>query len=65
MKLRGDRNQCRGCGKYFNSTRAFDKHRHGSHSQGTRACMGADEMQGLGMVLRADGFWRGSARTWK
>lgn len=58
--LRGDRNQCAGCGAFFNSTHAFDKHRVGEHGI-DRRCLTADEMHGKGMVLRDDGFWRGSA----
>ncbi len=58
--LRGDRNQCAGCGEYFNSTHAFEKHRVGAHGV-DRRCMTADEMRAAGMVLRDDGFWRGSA----
>ena len=60
MKLRGDRNQCTGCGAYFNSSRAFEKHRTGAHGV-DRRCMTAEEMMARGMVLGADGFWRGSA----
>jgi hypothetical protein len=59
MKLSGDRNQCRGCGKYFNSTGAFDRHRVGKHDAGGRKCLSEAEMLGRGMVLRDDGFWRG------
>ncbi len=58
--LRGDRNQCSGCKEYFNSTRAFDKHRTGHHGV-DRRCMTADEMTAEGMILRPDGFWIGSA----
>jgi hypothetical protein len=60
MKLRGDRNQCGGCGMYFNSTHAFEKHRVGEFGR-DRRCLGATEMLAKGMVLGADGFWRGSA----
>ena len=60
MKLTGDRNQCQGCKKYFNSTHAFDKHRAGEHEGGHRYCLTADAMRAKGMVLGADGFWRGS-----
>ena len=59
-RLSGDRNQCTGCGAYFNSTHAFDKHRTGSHGV-DRRCLTPDEMTARGMVLGADGFWRGSA----
>lgn len=58
--LRGDRNQCQGCKRYFNSTAAFDKHRAGEHGR-NRCCLPVAEMQAKGMVLRDDGFWRGSA----
>jgi uncharacterized C2H2 Zn-finger protein len=60
VKLRGDRNQCPGCGAYFNSSRAFEKHRTGQHGV-NRRCLRAEEMTERGMVLGADGFWRGSA----
>lgn len=60
MKLTGDRNQCRGCSRYFNSTHAFDKHRTGSF-EGDRRCLDPNEMLGKGMVVGSDGFWRGSA----
>ena len=59
--LRGDRNQCSRCFMCFNSTAAFDKHRVGEHANNGRRCLSADEMIAKGMVLREDGFWRGSA----
>lgn len=62
-ELRGDRNQCRGCGEYFNSTAAFDKHRTGNFHERTRRCMTKDEMVAKGMAQRADGFWVGSVMT--
>lgn len=58
--LRGDRNQCAGCSQCFNSSHAFDKHRAGEFGTG-RHCLTAEQMQAKGMVLREDGFWRGSA----
>jgi len=61
MKLSGDRNQCQGCKQYFNSSHAFDKHRAGDHEGGHRYCMTPNAMIARGMVLGADGFWRGSA----
>lgn len=61
ISLRGDRNQCPGCGALFNSTHAFDKHRAGSHAGNGRYCLDRVEMVKAGMVLGADGFWRGSA----
>lgn len=60
VTLRGDRNQCAGCDELFNSTHAFEKHRTGEHGK-DRRCMTRDEMLARGMVLGADGFWRGSA----
>lgn len=56
FKLRGDRNQCRGCGEWFNSTGAFDKHRTGDFG-GERRCMDEEEMLRRGMVKNATGFW--------
>lgn len=60
ITLRGDRNQCTGCGLLFNSSHAFDKHRHGAHGV-DRRCMTEPEMLAKGMVRGADNFWRGSA----
>ena len=60
VTLRGDRNQCTGCGLLFNSSHAFEKHRTGAHGI-DRRCLTADEMTAKGMVLGADNFWRGSA----
>lgn len=65
--LRGDRNQCPSCGEHFNSTHAFEKHRHGDFGV-DRRCMTVDEMREKGMHFAADGFWRGSAmavRHWE
>lgn len=59
-QLRGDRNQCAGCGQYFNSLHAFDKHRTGEHGL-DRRCLSPDEMTAKGMHVASDGFWRGSA----
>jgi hypothetical protein len=61
MQLRGDRNQCPTCGAYFNSTAAFERHRVGAIHDGSRRCLSEAEMTARGMVLREDGFWRGSA----
>ena len=55
MNLRGDRNQCPTCHEYFNSVRAFDKHRTGTWT--TRRCLTADEMTGKGMLKNQSGFW--------
>ena len=59
-KLSGQRNQCPGCGEYFNSNHAFDKHRTGEYSPNTRKCLSKDEMADIGMHFGKDGFWRGS-----
>lgn len=58
-RLRGDRNQCAGCGEYFNSSHAFDKHRTGIHGV-DRRCLTPEEMTAAGMHFGDDGFWRGS-----
>ena len=59
VRLSGDRNQCSGCGRLFNSTHAFEKHRTGAHGV-DRRCMTEQEMEAIGMFKAADGFWRGS-----
>lgn len=56
MKLSGDRNQCPGCDEYFNSSFAFNKHRHGEHGV-DRRCMTVAEMTAKGMSKNAAGFW--------
>lgn len=59
MTLRGDRNQCCGCGEYFNSTVAFEKHRTGDFDSSTnpRRCLTQPEMYAKGMAVNRDGFW--------
>jgi hypothetical protein len=54
--LRGNRNQCSVCKRYFNSNTAFDAHRTGHHGV-DRRCMTEEEMMAVGMILRPDGFW--------
>ena len=54
--LTGQRNQCPGCGLYFNSNLAFDKHRTGKHGV-NRRCRSKQEMLDKGMDLNAYGFW--------
>lgn len=56
--LKGDRNQCTICNQYFNSTRAFEKHRVGKYND--RRCLTAEEMLAKGMSLNAAGFWIGT-----
>jgi len=59
-ELTGNRCQCTGCGEYFTSTRAFDRHRVGNYTQprqpSTRRCMTAAEMDAAGFVRNARGF---------
>ncbi len=62
MKLTGNRCQCAGppfagCGEYFNSTAAFDRHRAGSYSPMQRRCLTPDEMRAAGMSRNEAGFW--------
>jgi hypothetical protein len=57
--LNGDHNQCTGCGRYFNSTGAFDKHRTGKYGV-DRRCKTEEEMIASGMSLNSNGFWIGS-----
>lgn len=63
--LRGDRCRCSGCGEYFNSTSAFDKHRVGREGKTRveRRCLSVSEMVELGMALNSSDFWCGSLRT--
>lgn len=61
-KLTGDHNQCQGCGCYFNSTHAFDKHRVGEwgsqkNPRANRRCLTEAEMLARGMVQNARGWW--------
>jgi len=59
--LRGDRNLCRACNEYFNSTFAFDKHRTGKHGV-DRRCLTVDEMRAKGMSKNSADFWISQAR---
>ena len=54
--LKGQRNQCAGCGEYFNSNYAFDKHRTGKHGV-DRRCRTKEEMLAKGMSVNQWGFW--------
>ena len=56
MKLSGDQCQCRGCGKYFNSTKAFDKHRVWKDKL-TRICLDEFAMLAIGMEPNRKGLW--------
>ena len=60
-KLTGCRCQCGGCGDYFGSERAFDRHRLGDYAepgqwQGTRRCLTHAEMMETGWHRSARGF---------
>lgn len=52
MKLTGNRCLCSGCGRYFNSVGAFEKHRKGKPAD--RRC---ENPEGLGMSKNKAGFW--------
>jgi len=56
MKLRGQKNQCQGCKRYFNSNTAFEMHRTGRHGV-DRRCMTEEEMTAKGMLMNATSFW--------
>jgi hypothetical protein len=62
MKLTGQKNQCAGCGLYFRSNHAFDKHRVGKHgvSSGAemRRCLSESELNTLGWSTDQNGFYR-------
>jgi hypothetical protein len=66
MKVSGDRNQCAGCGEFFNSSAAFDKHRtgafgspmgDGTYMMHSRRCLSGEEMRTKGMDKNASGYW--------
>ena len=52
-----DQNQCPSCRALFKSISAFDKHRIGSFSAGTRRCRTATEMAAIGMSKNGNGLW--------
>ena len=54
--LSGQRNQCQGCFEYFNSNKAFEKHRTGEYGK-SRRCRTPEEMLEKGMSLNKAGFW--------
>lgn len=56
-KLTGDRCKCSACGEYFNSTKAFDKHRRGKYMPNERRCLSKEEMEIKKMSLSEKGFW--------
>ena len=56
MKLTEHRCQCAGCGEYFNSVLAFEKHRTGSHRRDERRCRTPTEMRAAGMGQNTGGW---------
>ncbi len=56
MKLGMSRNQCGGCGQYFNSNAAFERHRTGDYGI-NRRCLNDDEMLAKKMEKNAAQFW--------
>ena len=61
LKLTGDRNQCPSCGRYFNSTSAFEMHRTGRYGV-DRSCLTVSEMEAKSMVINLAGFWMTKSR---
>lgn len=55
-RLTGSRCLCRGCGEYFNSVHAFDRHRVWA-SDTVHRCLAHEEMIRKGMSINASGFW--------
>jgi hypothetical protein len=55
-RLTGSRCLCRGCGEYFNSVHAFDRHRIWV-SPTVQRCLTHEEMVGKGMSINSSGFW--------
>jgi hypothetical protein len=65
LKVGKSRNQCSGCLTFFNSLRAFEKHRTGKHGV-DRRCMTPDEMLAKGMSINEAGYWIASKMEgWK
>jgi hypothetical protein len=56
MKVGSSRNQCRGCGQYFNSNSAFEAHRTGKYGE-DRRCKTPDEITASGYRVNKDGYW--------
>jgi len=61
LKVGISRNQCRGCGLYFNSNSVFEKHRTGTFGV-DRRCRTPEEMEARGYRLNKDGYWAGEPR---
>ena len=56
MKVGSSRNQCRGCGQYFNSNTAFESHRTGKYGE-DRRCKTTEEIIASGYRVNKDGYW--------
>ena len=61
LKVGKSKNQCRGCGLYFNSNTAFDGHRTGTFGV-DRRCRTPEEMQARGYNLTQGGYWTGKSK---
>lgn len=55
-RLTGNRCQCPACDGYFNSVKAFDRHRVGAYPN-SRRCLSPPEMTRRGMTANRAGFW--------
>jgi hypothetical protein len=55
-RLTTSRCLCVACGCYFNSVKAFDRHRVGEFPN-SRQCLTPREMGERGMTLNSGGFW--------
>jgi hypothetical protein len=60
-QLRGDHCQCGGCGLYFNSTYAFDRHR--VTERASRRCLTVAEMLHRNMAQSLTGWWTSGIRA--
>ena len=50
---------CRGCGAYFLTVAAFERHRVSLQGAGSkRVCVAPPGMAGVGLALDARGYWR-------
>ena len=54
--------KCAGCGEYFKSVRAFEKHRKGVWAE--RVCMATPRMRDAGLQQER-GFWRFPRREFR
>ena len=55
-KLNGEHNHCSACGEYFNSSKAFEKHRIGEFGV-DRRCTTVEEMTAKGMSKSKTDWW--------